>query len=887
MKIDFAAIPETKKKLKGSKYIEDYMMLYSGASRNERASKGIALYIHKKWEDRLTNYEFVSDRIITARIRLERGNATIIGVYAPEEGRREDNQSFYQTLQTVINKFNSTDQVFLTGDFNARVGNVPIDGCVGTFGEAVCNENGRTLRDFVTFNKLKITNGFFRKKDIHKYTWAARGYRSIIDYVMINKKVAGSVRDTRVYRGADICSDHFLVVATVDLYTKWKKMKPLNTRTTDKQVYKVHLLNEDSIRLLYIQRLNKLLETLPTDENIEEEWKKLEGAVSKVGNEVLGRKKIRKSRRGLRIWNQEIEDAINEKQRAYLNKINHPSEINDEIYRQKRNYCKQITRTAHEESWDRFISTIEADIHGRQNIAYKVMRSMNSEEKDRLMINNIKKEEWIEHYRRLWQTDETEETILETENTRGLGLDDLTMDEMTEALKTIKNRKATGINGVNAEMWKYGGTMLHLRLLHLFNMCWKTGQVPKAWNEAKVISLFKKGNKNDCGNYRGISLIDTAYKIYAKILNNRIKTIMEHLIGEEQMGFRKGRSTIDGVFTLQQIMEKHREYNRETHIAFIDFEKAFDNVNRGKLWDIMTDAGYPTHLIRAIQSLYVNTNVVLDLNGNLTDNIPTNKGVRQGCCLSPTLFNIYINKIIQNWKSRFNRGIQLDRNTLLNSILYADDLVLLVEREDDLQMGIHLLQQDCNKYDMKISVSKTKTMAFCGKYMIRTKITLNNKPLEQVNNFQYLGCNMSNTYNKDLEQKVNKFSRICGTISRTLKNKTRNDTQIKFYKTMAVPTITYGSEVWVTSKKQEQRIQTQEMKFLRRVKGCTRLDRIRNEDIRRELNVDSLNDLVKDLRKDWKEHVDRMELNRIPSKALRYRCQGKRDVGRPLKRWMP
>lgn len=227
-------------------------------------------------------------------------------------------------------------------------------------------------------------------------------------------------------------------------------------------------------------------------------------------------------------------------------------------YKQKRNYCKHIIRQAHEESWNRFISDIEADVHGRQMIAFKIMKTLNKEEKDQIMINSIEEEKWIKHYQDLWfgEGKKEDDVLLEEENTEGL--DDISLEELTDAFQTTRNRKATGLDGINIELWKYGGIILHLRLLHLYNKCWKYNRVPEEWNTAKVISIFKKGNRKDCANYRGISLTDTAYKIYAKILNNRLSILMEHLITEEQMGFRKGRSTIDGVFILQQIIEKHR-----------------------------------------------------------------------------------------------------------------------------------------------------------------------------------------------------------------------------------------------------------------------------------------------------------------------------------------
>jgi hypothetical protein len=243
----------------------------------------------------------------------------------------------------------------------------------------------------------------------------------------------------------------------------------------------------------------------------------------------------------------------------------------------------------------------------------------------------------------LW-FDETKEDKVERdslEEQTNIDIDDITLEEVTKAIKSMKNRKAPGLNGINAELVKYSGFLFHLRLLHFLNMCWKLLQTPKEWSKAKVISIYKKGDRTNTNNYRGISLLDTIYKIYAKILNERLKTIADTLLSEEQMGFRKGRSCTDAIFTLKQVIEKRIEHNCETHIVFVDLEKASDDVNRNMLWDIMEKREYPRHLIIATKSLYDKTSVILDLVYERTSEIKTNKGVRQGCSISPTLFNIY------------------------------------------------------------------------------------------------------------------------------------------------------------------------------------------------------------------------------------------------------
>jgi hypothetical protein len=109
--------------------------------------------------------------------------------------------------------------------------------------------------------------------------------------------------------------------------------------------------------------------------------------------------------------------------------------------------------------------------------------------------------------------------------------------------------------------------------------------------------------------------------------------------------------------------------------------------------------------------------------------------------------------------------------------------------------------------------------------------------MEQVSIFNYLGCYVKYKYDEDLNDKLNKFQNICGVIARTLKNKTRKETNLKFYKIMPLPVLLYGSETWTLRKREWNRIQAAEMKYLRTVKGCIRFDQIRNEDIRNELCI--------------------------------------------------
>ena len=131
----------------------------------------------------------------------------------------------------------------------------------------------------------------------------------------------------------------------------------------------------------------------------------------------------------------------------------------------------------------------------------------------------------------------------------------------------------------------------------------------------------------------------------------------------------------------------------------------------------MINNGYPPHLVNAIKSLYHATRII-NTGNKRTDEIKINQGVRQGCSLSPTLFNIHIDDVLKNWQSKEYPGVQLDRHTYLSTFLFADDKIIIQENEDTLQLAVHRLNQICPEYNIKISLYTMKVMAFQGKYPV-------------------------------------------------------------------------------------------------------------------------------------------------------------------------
>lgn len=237
------------------------------------ASAGVAIIMNSKWKRRVQSYNWQNERIITCRFKIERGYLTVVGVYSPDEGRKEETDIFYNELQAVLDGINKNDYIVIGGDLNARIGNTPVKDIIGINREPTLNQNGKMLRDFVSFNKMRIENTFFKHKEIHKYTWSARGLRSIIDYFIANEKLSKLFRDVRVLRSCDISTDHFLVRGKVDLKTRWYKLNRTRNQIEDTR-WKTNLLNEESIRTLYKSRIELYMDQNAVSEHIELEWSK-------------------------------------------------------------------------------------------------------------------------------------------------------------------------------------------------------------------------------------------------------------------------------------------------------------------------------------------------------------------------------------------------------------------------------------------------------------------------------------------------------------------------------------------------------------------------------------------------------------------------------------
>ncbi|WP_294046743.1 reverse transcriptase family protein, partial [Thiolapillus sp.] len=181
---------------------------------------------------------------------------------------------------------------------------------------------------------------------------------------------------------------------------------------------------------------------------------------------------------------------------------------------------------------------------------------------------------------------------------------------------------------IPAELVQASGEGVITALTTICNKIWQTGEWTTPWTQSLVITLPKKGNLQQCQNYRKISLISHPSKVMLKIILNRLKPQAEKIIAEEQAGFRAGRSTTEQIFNLRILCEKYLQHQQDLYYVFIDFKKAFDRVWHAALWATMKKYNISTNLIQVIKNLYNKATSAVLFNGTIEDWFRTTVGVR-------------------------------------------------------------------------------------------------------------------------------------------------------------------------------------------------------------------------------------------------------------------
>ena len=196
-----------------------------------------------------------------------------------------------------------------------------------------------------------------------------------------------------------------------------------------------------------------------------------------------------------------------------------------------------------------------------------------------------------------------------------------------------------------------------------------------------------------------------------KILQARLQQYVNHELPDVQAGFRKGKGTRDQIANIRWIIEKAREFQKNIYFCFIDNAKAFDCVGHNKLWKILKEMGIPDHLTCLLRNLYAGQEATVRTEQGTMDWFQIRKGVRQGCMLSPWLFNLYAEYLMRNpGLDEAQAGIKIAGKNI-NNLRYADDTTLMAENEEELKSLLMKMKEESEEVGLKLNIQKAKIMA--------------------------------------------------------------------------------------------------------------------------------------------------------------------------------
>ena len=382
-------------------------------------------------------------------------------------------------------------------------------------------------------------------------------------------------------------------------------------------------------------------------------------------------------------------------------------------------------------------------------------------------------------------------------------------------------------------------------LVKLFNYIYDKGEYPESWTEGIIVPIFKKGDRVDPSNYRGITLVNIMAKIFSLTLRNRINTFCEseHIFNDKQFGFRDNHSTTDCIFILHSIIQKVLVNKSKLYCAFIDYEKAFDTVNHDALWIKLVKSGVSCKMLNMIKAIYANVKSCIRNGKSMSTSnfFDVSLGVKQGEPLSPLLFILFLNDISESidFQNLTDKDVEL---LSIYMLLFADDIALFTADPNSLQSLLNNVFEYSCKWGLKININKTKICIFEKRKTVNNFVwVINGEAIDIVDSFTYLGINFFYTGNMKYaiqilyEQALKAYNSLLSLFSKVNMD---IKTKLNMFDSLITPILLYGSEIWgIYNYKDVDRLHIKFCKYLLGVKPQTSNVAVLGELGRVSLNV--------------------------------------------------
>jgi len=881
--VDVLGIAETRWTDAGRIEKDGHVFVFSGGDTHR---SGVGFLLRKGLGNSLQGYWPISDRAIMIKLQGKPFDIVCLQLYAPTQDHSDDVvESFYSDIKQALKQVKQSDILIVMGDMNCKVGSETIGNVIGRYGLGQINERGERLVDFCEENKLAVMNTFFKQHPRRLYTWNSPGnlYRNQIDYLMISRRHKNSVKNCHTYPGADVNSDHCLLVMKVKIKLKIPK-KPSREIKADLNMLKNPDVN-NAFNAIIQNRFNALEhEDIEQREEIDRMWNELRDGVKNAIETVVPKAQRRKKNDWM---TEEILDLMDERR-----KKKRGSKDYVDVEKLIRDKCKQ----AKEEWYENRCKEIEEDMknHNVRDFHTKVKKLTDRKTNSRAGNNCIKdkdgnvlfeqkevEDRWVEYIRDLYDDKDRGEKPQAKEKCGP----DIMEAEVRYAIKKMKKLKAPGPDNITTESLKALDEDNIKTLTAICNKIYSTGYIPSDMLDSTFITIPKKPKTMECCEHRTISLMSHVMKLILRIIIERNDGKIEQEISESQSGFRPQRGTREGIFNLRTIAERYLDVDKSVYICFIDYEKAFDRVYHTEIMKSLDKIGFDGKDVNVIQNLYWNQQASVKLNNGLSTKFPIKKGVRQGCVLSPKLFNIYTEYIFREVEDLPGCNVG---GMNVNNLRYADDTALIADDPEKLQDIINKVNSVSEEYGLRMNIKKTKTMVITrGHIMPTINMKVRGESLKQEEEFKYLGQCISS--DGKCEKEIRKRIAIAKSSFNNMKDvlasrKIRLNTRKRVLNCYVMSTFLYSAETWTLSKESENRIEAFEMWCYRRMMRISYKDHISNEKVLEM--VKEKRNLLKQIKKhkiQYFGHIIRAE--GFQKQLLEGKINGRRKRGRPRKSW--
>ncbi|KAK3540839.1 hypothetical protein QTP86_002343 [Hemibagrus guttatus] len=729
-KVDILCVQETR--WKGSKARSigaGFKLFYYGVDSKRN---GVGVVLKEEFLRNVLEVKRVSDRVMSLKLEIEGVMLNVVSGYAPQVGcELEEKERFWSELDEVMESIPTGERVVIGADFNGHVGegNTGDEEVMGKFGVKERNLEGQMVVDFAKRMDMAVVNTYFQKREEHRVTYKSGGRRTQVDYILCRRGNLKEISDCKVVVGESVARQHRMVVCRMTLMVCKKKRSEIEKKTKWWKLKKEECCEE--FRQMLRQALGGQV-VLPDD------WETTAEVIRESGRKVLGASSgRRKEDKETWWWNEEVQDSIQRKRLAKKKWDMDRTEENRQEYKELQRRVKREVSKAKQKAYDELYTRLDTR-EGEKDL-YRLARQRDRDGKDVQQVRVIKDRDgrvltseesvqrrWKEYFEELMNEENEREKRVEGVNSVEQKVDKIRKDEVRKALKRMKSGKAVGPDDIPVEVWKCLGEAAVEFLTSLFNRVLESERMPEEWRRSVLVPIFKnKGDVQSCSNYRGIKLMNHTMKLWERVVEARLRKVVE--ICEQQYGFMLRKSTTDAIFALRILMEKYRDGQRELHCVFVDLEKAYDRVPREELWYCMRKSGVAEKYVRVVQDMYERSRTVVRCAVGQTEEFNVQVGLHQGSALSPFLFAIVMDQLSEEVRQESPW-----------TMMFADDIVICSESREQVEENLERWRFALERRGMKVSRSKTEYMCVNGREGSGT-VRLQGEEVKKVQEFKYLG----------------------------------------------------------------------------------------------------------------------------------------------------